>query len=60
MAKSKVLSVKKQRFVTWREVLEGFLFWRQAQGLSETTINDYRTHVNIFLIAIQKRLTQRI
>ncbi|WP_274376903.1 hypothetical protein [Desulforamulus reducens] len=27
---------------TWEEALQGFLFWKQAQGKSTTTINDYR------------------
>ena len=48
MAKKKVSNVSKGSQGTLKETLEGFLFWKQAQGLSETTLKDYRTHVNIF------------
>ncbi|MFZ5650121.1 MAG: hypothetical protein ACOY4I_04600 [Bacillota bacterium] len=59
MAKGKVLEIRKDITGTWQEALEGFLFWKQAQGLSETTLKDYRTHVSIFLTASQKRLAPR-
>ncbi|RYD05023.1 hypothetical protein N752_11710 [Desulforamulus aquiferis] len=32
----------------WQEALQQFIFWKQAQGLSERTINDYRYHVSQF------------
>ncbi|GAB6181781.1 hypothetical protein JCM14036_31000 [Desulfotomaculum defluvii] len=30
---------------TWQEAVQGFLFWKQAQGKSLTAINDYRQHL---------------
>ena len=33
---------------SWQEGLEAFLFWKQAQGLSKTTIGDYKRHVNYY------------
>ena len=47
MAKRKI-NVKKNRPTTWQEAMQAFLFWKQAQGLSERTISDYRSHVNLF------------
>ncbi|MTI84282.1 MAG: site-specific integrase [Firmicutes bacterium] len=52
MAKKRVSSVAKKKSTPkteqWKEALQSFLLWKQAQGLSETTIRDYRTHANIF------------
>lgn len=33
---------------TWEEAREGFIIWKQAQGLSERTIKDYHYHVSNF------------
>ncbi len=30
---------------TWEETLDRFLLWKQAEGISKTTIQDYRFHV---------------
>jgi len=43
---AKVLNIKKNTPSTWEESLQAFLFWKQAQGLSERTILDYRKHVS--------------
>ncbi|MHB1041748.1 MAG: hypothetical protein ACYC0Q_02805 [Eubacteriales bacterium] len=45
MAKRKVL-VKKEIPETWEDALWGFLFWKQALGLAERTLTDYRKHVS--------------
>ena len=47
MAKRKVLTIKKEVPATWGEALQAFSFWKQAHGVSERTIQDYQTHVNI-------------
>lgn len=31
------------------QVIEQFIYWKQAQGLSTTTISDYKGHINRFL-----------
>ncbi|MGO4889964.1 hypothetical protein ACJ2A9_19645 [Anaerobacillus sp. MEB173] len=33
---------------TWMEVLEEFLYLKQAQGLSKATITGYKNHVQHF------------
>jgi len=50
LSKSKGRKVSKvtQVSVTWEEALRDFLFWKQAQGLSQTTLEDYVIHVNRF------------
>ncbi|MTI85328.1 MAG: site-specific integrase [Firmicutes bacterium] len=52
MAKKKVVTVKKKKTLpekeNWEEAFQGFLLWKQAQGLSETTLDDYKKHVNLF------------
>ncbi|AGL01514.1 hypothetical protein [Desulfoscipio gibsoniae] len=39
------MSKKKQK---WEVILNDFLFMKQAEGRSETTINDYDFHINLF------------
>lgn len=34
--------------ISWREALKSFLFFKQAQGVSKTTIDDYKQHINRF------------
>lgn len=46
MAKRKVLAIKEEVQTTWEEALQGFLFWKKAQGLAERTLTDYRKHVS--------------
>lgn len=45
---SKVGSRTEQRVSSWEETFKGFIFWKQAQGVSKTTLNDYRQHVTRF------------
>ncbi|MBO8170213.1 MAG: hypothetical protein H0Z35_13720 [Thermoanaerobacteraceae bacterium] len=46
---AKVLKVdKSSNSVSWSEALTGFIYWKKAQGLSETTIRDYTCHVERF------------
>lgn len=47
MAKGKVLRIRKDVPDTWEEALQQFCFWKQAQGLSQRTIIDYRTQISI-------------
>lgn len=46
MAKSRNLRVKKVVPDTWEEALEQFLCWKKAEGLSNTTLEDYRIHIS--------------
>ncbi len=32
----------------WEDALKGFLFFKQAQGISKTTLNDYKRHAEYF------------
>lgn len=34
--------------LSWEESLQGFLFWKQAQGISKRTFSDYKVHVQRF------------
>jgi site-specific recombinase XerD len=45
---AKVLRIGKKRPTAWEEALEAFLRWKQAQGVRETTLEDYRYHVGKF------------
>jgi hypothetical protein len=33
---------------TWQHVMDDFLFWKKAQGVSETTIKGYSNHIRHF------------
>ncbi|MEW5953310.1 MAG: hypothetical protein AB1815_06095 [Bacillota bacterium] len=46
MAKRKVLSARGNLPETWEEAMKGFLFWKQAQGMSQRTLKDYRKHIS--------------
>ena len=48
MGRSKVVSIQKQCPATWEEALQQFLWWKQAQGLSKRTVEDYKPHVTMF------------
>jgi site-specific recombinase XerD len=48
MAKGKVLTIRKRGMLTGEEALQGFIFWKQAQNVSERTLKDYRSHVGQF------------
>ena len=38
----------KNSTISWQEALNGFLFLKQAQGLSKTTLDDYKRHAGYF------------
>lgn len=48
MAKAKVLRLRSEAPTTWQEALQLFLYWKQAQGRSETTLKDYSKVVGLF------------
>jgi site-specific recombinase XerD len=48
MARSKVVAIQKQCPATWEEALQQFLWWKQAQGVSKRTVDDYKLHVTMF------------
>ncbi|SHF65033.1 Site-specific recombinase XerD [Desulfofundulus australicus DSM 11792] len=48
MAKGKVLRIRKEVPATWEEARQQFLWWKQGDGISETTLNDYRYHIGQF------------
>jgi len=56
---SKLGSRTEQRVSSWEEALRGFLFWKQAQGISKTTLQDYRLHVIRFFYALPGLLVRR-
>lgn len=41
-------NVKQGKPHTWEKALEAFLWWKQASGLSETTLKDYTDYVSRF------------
>jgi len=45
---AKVLRIRKDVPATWEEALQQFLWFKQAQGVSDTTLGDYRYHVAQF------------
>jgi hypothetical protein len=46
---ARIAKVKKAVSETLEEALVQFLLWKKAQQISEQTLLDYRTHVNLFL-----------
>lgn len=34
--------------ISWKDALQNFLFFKQAQGISKTTMGDYKRHANYF------------
>ncbi|MCX7924039.1 MAG: tyrosine-type recombinase/integrase [Clostridia bacterium] len=44
----KKLTKLQQKDYTWENALKDFLFFKQAQGLSNRTISDYKKHANLF------------
>jgi len=48
MSLKKVVRLDKKKMNTWEDSLKSFLFWKQAQGISQTTLNDYQCHVRMF------------
>lgn len=45
---AKVLRIEKKIPRTWEEASANFLFWKQAEGVSERTIEDYSYHITKF------------
>ena len=43
----KVLKFSKLE-ITWEDALQEFMYWKQAQGLAEKTLDDYNCHVKRF------------
>jgi integrase len=51
MGKARVLRInkeQKEQNETWDEALQLFLWWKQAQGVSKRTVEDYKLHVTMF------------
>jgi hypothetical protein len=42
------MRVRTQNDLTWQQVRDRYLLFKQAQGLSERTIEDARYHVTLF------------
>lgn len=40
--------LKKKKLERWEDALQQFILWKQAQGLAERTLEDYRYHVSHF------------
>lgn len=45
---AKVLRINKKLPDTWQDALQDFLRWKQAQGVSKRTIEDYHLHITLF------------
>lgn len=45
---ARLLKVKKKRYQTWEEGVEGFILFKSAQGICDKTIKDYRYHLAKF------------
>ncbi len=46
---AKVVMLNEQReVVSWNEALQQFLFFKKAQGLTQSTVNDYRSRITAF------------
>ncbi len=48
MAKEKVLRLRKEVTESWQEVLEQYLWFKQAEGLREATVRGHRDVVRLF------------
>lgn len=46
----KIIALRNIQEVSLEEALQEFLFWKQAQGISKTTIIDYDTHIKRFFL----------
>ena len=45
---SRVIKIRQEQVLSREEMLEQFILWKKAQGISETTAKDYNYHVNAF------------
>lgn len=48
MARVKVLQIKKDVPATWGEAMQNYLWFKQAEGLREDTINGHRDVIKLF------------
>jgi hypothetical protein len=48
LGRSKVLTLKKERPGTWQDAMQQFLWFKQAANLSQTTLDGYRTYIELF------------
>lgn len=48
MARVKVLQIKKHVPATWEEAMQNYLWFKQAEGLREATINGHRDVIKLF------------
>ncbi len=56
---SKVRKVSQAKDASsWEKAKQGFLFWKQAQGLSERTLFDYRKHLKQFFSPVSGMLAR--
>lgn len=37
-----------KKMLSWEQAMEAFLFWKKAQGVSETTLKGYSNHIKHF------------
>lgn len=44
---------------TWDDACQDFIHWKMAQGLSDTTINDYKKHIRQFFSRYPKAFDER-
>ena len=44
----KLVAKGTRKKVTWQQAMEDFLFWKKAQGVSETTLKGYSNHIRHF------------
>jgi site-specific recombinase XerD len=48
LGRSKVLALRKARSGTWQDALQEFLWFKQAENLSQATLDGYRTYIELF------------
>lgn len=48
MSKNKVLKIRKPKTDSWESSMQQFLYWKQAQGLRQRTVEDYQKHISLF------------
>lgn len=53
-------AIRKSVPKTWEEAMNGFLIWKQAQGISDRTKKDYNSHINYFFSRYPQAYPQNI
>lgn len=48
MSRGKVLTLRKDRPGIWQDASQQFLWFKQAENLSQTTLDGYRTYIELF------------